>query len=32
MYVTFKLVDDGGGCVYPENIKWFATEELADKY
>ena len=31
MYVTFKLVDDGE-CVYPENIKWFATEELADKY
>lgn len=32
MYVTFKLVDDGGGCVYPENIKWFVTEDLADKY
>ena len=29
MYVTFKLVDDGE-CVYPENIKWFATEELDD--
>lgn len=31
MYVTFKLVDDGG-CVYPEDIKWFASEELANKY